>query len=220
MLRYFRTQLKKHDVTVKLNTYVSAAELIPANYDQLILATGIKPRRLELKGIDHPSVLSYLDVLQGAEVGKRVAIIGAGGIGFDVAEYLSHQAGENFSTDIPTFMEKWGIDMQLRARGGVANVTPAATTSPRQITLLQRKKSKVGAKLGKTTGWIHRHDLKIKNVQMLAGCEYHKIDDEGLHINVAGEPQIIPVDNIVICAGQLSQIEIWKTRCSTPPLIG
>ena len=204
MLRYFRTQLQKHEVTLKLNTAVSAAELTTAEYDQVILATGIKPRELTLEGIDHPSVLSYIDVLKGAEVGERVAIIGAGGIGFDIAEYLSHQTGESFSTDIPAFMEKWGIDMQLKARGGVADIMPVATSNPRQITLLQRKKSKVGAKLGKTTGWIHRHDLKTKDVKMLSNCEYHKIDDQGLHISVAGEAQVIAVDNVIICAGQLS----------------
>jgi 2,4-dienoyl-CoA reductase (NADPH2) len=204
MLRYFRTQLQKHEVTLKLNTAVSAAELTTAEYDQVILATGIKPRELALEGIDHPSVLSYIDVLKGAEVGERVAIIGAGGIGFDIAEYLSHQTGESFSTDIPAFMEKWGIDMQLKARGGVADIMPVATSNPRQITLLQRKKSKVGAKLGKTTGWIHRHDLKTKDVKMLSNCEYHKIDDQGLHISVAGEAQVIAVDNVIICAGQLS----------------
>jgi len=201
-LRYFNTRLAAEKVTIKLNHRVNANELNNGEFDEIIIATGIKPRTPNIPGIDHPSVHSYVDVVKGnVDVGKRVAIIGAGGIGFDVAELLSH-GKETPSQDISQFMSEWGIDMSLQARGGIENVQANVEASPRQIFLLQRKETKVGANLGKTTGWIHRLGLVKKNVKMLNACQYERIDDEGLHILVAGEPTTLAVDAIVLCAGQ------------------
>ena len=153
-------------------------------------------------------MLSYLDVLQEkVPVGENVAIIGAGGIGFDVAEYLTH--GEDSpATDIPQFMAAWGVDMSLEARGGIEGVAPRLTPSPRKVSLLQRKQSKVGAGLGKTTGWIHRLGLEKKGVQMMPGCDYQRIDDEGLHMTVGGEEKLLAVDNVILCAGQEPRREL------------
>lgn len=201
-LRYFGVLLEKHGVDVRLNTRVTAQELNKIDCDEVILATGITPRTPDIEGVDHPSVLSYIDVLQHkVEVGRRVAIIGAGGIGFDTAEYLSHGQSSP-SIDIAAFMREWGIDMSLQARGGIEDVQPLPEPSPRQIYLLQRKSKKVGAGLGKTTGWAHRANLLMKGVKMLAGVSYQKIDDEGLHILVDGETRVLEVDNVIICAGQ------------------
>ena len=155
-------------------------------------------------------VLSYLDVLQDkAPVGERVAIIGAGGIGFDVAEYLTH-GEESPSTDIAQFMSQWGVDMKLDARGGIEGVEAVVPPSPRKVSLLQRKSSKVGAGLGKTTGWIHRLGLEKKGVQMMPGCDYRRIDDDGLHISVGGVERLLEVDNVVICAGQDPRRELLE----------
>ena len=174
----------------------------------MVLATGILPRTPEIEGIEHPMVLSYLDVLRDkAHVGKRVAIIGAGGIGFDVAEYLTHGEASP-STDIETFMREWGVDMSLQARGGIEGVSPQVEASPRQVSLLQRKTSKVGAGLGKTTGWIHRLGLEKKGVRMMPGCDYRRIDDAGLHVTIGGEERLLEVDNVVICAGQEPRREL------------
>ncbi|MEH6576347.1 MAG: NADPH-dependent 2,4-dienoyl-CoA reductase [Amphritea sp.] len=200
-LRYFGKQIELTGVTLQLNHRVSADELNNSDFDEVIIATGIAPRTPEIEGIDNAKVLSYLDVIRGADVGKRVAVIGAGGIGFDVSEFLTH-GGVSTSQDIPAFMAEWGIDMTLKARGGVEGIKALHQPSPREVYLLQRKKSKVGAKLGKTTGWAHRLGLQNKNVQMLAGCEYQRIDDQGLHLSVNGESQLLEVDNVVICAGQ------------------
>lgn len=201
-IRYFAKQIEITGVHLELGRRVSAADLNNDDFDQVILATGIQPRMPEIDGIDHSKVLSYLDVLRDkAEVGKRVAVIGAGGIGFDVSEYLSH-SGEATSQNIEAFMKEWGVDMSLQSRGGVEGVAADVTPSPREIFLLQRKKSKVGAKLGKTTGWIHRSGLKNKGVNMIPACSYEKIDEQGLHIDIAGEKRVLEVDNVVICAGQ------------------
>jgi 2,4-dienoyl-CoA reductase (NADPH2) len=155
--------------------------------------------------------LSYLDVLRDkAPVGDKVAIIGAGGIGFDVAEYLTHE-GSAASQDIPTFMREWGVDMTLAARGGVEGVEARPEPSRRSVSLLQRKQSKVGAGLGKTTGWIHRAGLEKRAVAMVPGCEYRKIDDEGLHLSVDGEPRLFEVDNIIVCAGQTPRRELAES---------
>ena len=170
-------------------------------FDEIILATGVTPRTPEIPGHDHAKVLSYLDVINGTEVGKSVAVIGAGGIGFDVSEFLIH-SGPSASQDIPTFMREWGIDMSLEARGGVEGVVPEFSKPAREIFLLQRKAKKVGAGLGKTTGWIHRTNLTKRGVKMMAGVTYDKIDDIGLHITVSGESKALVVDNIIICAGQ------------------
>ncbi|VAV92705.1 2,4-dienoyl-CoA reductase [NADPH] [hydrothermal vent metagenome] len=200
-LRYYGKQIELTGVRLYLNNPVTVADLNDSDYDQVILATGIAPRRPEIDGITHEKVLMYRDVILGAEVGGKVAIIGAGGIGFDVAEFLSHQ-GKSTSLDIPAFMAEWGIDMTFHARGGVEGVRPVVPPSKREITLLQRKDSKVGAGLGKTSGWAHRVGLKNKGVKMIAGCEYHRIDDRGLHFSAGGEDHVLEVDNVIICAGQ------------------
>ncbi|MBC3953057.1 NADPH-dependent 2,4-dienoyl-CoA reductase [Pseudomonas folii] len=202
-LRYFARKLQTTGVDVRLNTRVAVEDLLGAGYDEVILATGIAPRTPAIPGIDHPKVLSYLDViLQRKPVGQSVAVIGAGGIGFDVSEFLVHQ-GISTSLDRTAFWKEWGIDTHLEARGGVAGIKPELHAPARQVFLLQRKASKVGDGLGKTTGWIHRTGLKNKQVQMLNSVEYLRIDDAGLHIRIGeGEEKVLPVDNIVICAGQ------------------
>ncbi|OHX16466.1 NADPH-dependent 2,4-dienoyl-CoA reductase [Chromobacterium amazonense] len=199
-LRYFKRRIETTGVELKLNTRVAAADL--AGFDEVILATGIAPRTPAIPGVDHPMVLSYLDVLKHKKpVGKKVAIIGAGGIGFDTAEYLCHE-GESTSLNTEAFMREWGVDMTGDTAGGLAPQGPQPHQSPREVYLLQRKTSKVGEGLGKTTGWIHRASLQMKRVKMLSGVSYDKIDDAGLHITVKGESQVLPVDNVVICAGQ------------------
>ncbi|WP_295483586.1 NADPH-dependent 2,4-dienoyl-CoA reductase [uncultured Pseudomonas sp.] len=202
-LRYFAHQLTQTGVHLRLNTRVGVDDLVAGGFDEVILATGITPRTPSIPGIEHAKVLSYLDVLlERKPVGERVAVIGAGGIGFDVSEYLVH-AGTATSLDREAFWREWGIDTDLRARGGVAGIHPEPQAPARQVYLLQRKKSKVGDGLGKTTGWIHRTGLKNKRVQMLNAVDYLKIDDEGLHVRIAdGEPQVLAVDNVVVCAGQ------------------
>ena len=202
-LRYFAGKLERSGVDLRLNTRVSASDLLAADYDEVILATGIVPRTPEIPGIEHTKVIGYLDaILQRKPVGQQVAVIGAGGIGFDVSEFITHD-GQSTSLDREAFWKEWGIDLGLQARGGVAGVAPVPHAPARQVYLLQRKKSKVGSGLGKTTGWIHRTGLKNKQVQMLNSVEYLKIDDDGLHISVAGgEPQVLPVDTVIICAGQ------------------
>ena len=202
-LRYFGRKLQTSGVELCLNTRVDAAQLAAGGYDEIILATGIVPRLPAIPGIDHAKVLTYLDVLlQRKPVGQRVAVVGAGGIGFDVSEFLVHE-GVATSQDRDAFWKEWGIDGALEARGGVAGIKAEPHAPARQVYLLQRKKTKVGDGLGKTTGWIHRTGLKNKQVQMLNGVEYLGIDDSGLHIRIGdGEPQVLAVDNVVICAGQ------------------
>lgn len=199
-LRYFKRQIEIHDVKLHLNTWVNADDLIAQGYDEIVVATGITPRSPPIRGIDHPKVLSYIDVLKnGAEVGSRVAIIGAGGIGFDVAEYLSHK-GESGGVNPQIFNDEWGIDTEYSTAGGLKKANPKA--SAREIDLLQRKTTKVGAGLGKTTGWIHRASLKARNVRMHPAVSYEAIDDDGLHIIKDGELVVLDVDNVILCAGQ------------------
>lgn len=201
-LRYFNRQIALTGVDLQLNTKVTVDQLNNGNFDEIILATGISPRTPEIEGIDHPKVLSYLDVIGGKKaVGDKVAIIGAGGIGFDTAEYITH-SGESTSTNIPAFMKEWGIDMTFGSRSGIEGVTAQPAPSPREVYLLQRKTSRVGKGLGKTTGWIHRAGLAMKGVRMMPGCDYSHIDDQGLHITVGDDPQVLPVDTVVVCAGQ------------------
>ncbi|HKM95248.1 MAG TPA: NADPH-dependent 2,4-dienoyl-CoA reductase [Buttiauxella sp.] len=202
-LRYYRRMLDLTGVEVCLNQYVTAPML--EAFDEIILACGIEPRLPLIEGISHPKVLSYIDVLrEKAPVGDRVAIIGAGGIGFDTAMYLS-QEGESTSQNIADFCVEWGIDTSLQHPGGLRPEGAHLHKSPRQIVMLQRKTSKPGEGLGKTTGWIHRTTLLARGVKMLAGVTYERIDDEGLHITVGGEPQTLQVDNVIICAGQDSR---------------
>ena len=203
-INYFQAELKKYGVDLRLGQTAEAATLIKGGYDQVILATGIVPRKLELEGFDHPKVLNYLDVIRDKKpVGKRVAIIGAGGIGFDVAELLAH-GKTTTSLDKMAFFKEWGIDASLGSRSGIEGIKESFEPSPREITLLQRKTTKVGAGLGKTTGWTHRATLINKGVTMLGGVSYQKIDDAGLHITVGDEERLLEVDNVIICAGQES----------------
>ncbi len=199
-LRYFSRRIETTGVQLKLNTRVEAADL--AGFDEVILATGIVPRTPAIPGVDHPKVIGYLDaILQRKPVGQTVAVIGAGGIGFDVSEFICH-AGESPSVNTALFWKEWGIDPELQARGGIAGVAPQPHPPAREVYLLQRKPSKVGAGLGKTTGWIHRAGLAAKQVKMLNGVEYLQIDDQGLHIRRGEEVSVLPVDTIILCAGQ------------------
>ncbi|MGO4001651.1 oxidoreductase [Pseudomonas fluorescens] len=202
-LRYFKRKLETTGVDLRLNIRVSVDELVKGGFDEIVLATGIAPRTPAIPGIDNAKVISYLDaILQRKPVGQKVAVIGAGGIGFDVSEMITHQ-GEPTSLNRDAFWKEWGIDLSLEARGGIAGIEPQTHAPARQVYLLQRKKSKVGDTLGKTTGWIHRAGLKSKQVEMLNSVEYLKIDDEGLHIRIADwEPQILAVDTVIVCAGQ------------------
>jgi len=205
-LRYFRHQLTATGVEVRLGHRVTVDDL--TGYDEVVVATGVVPRIPDIPGIDHPMVLGYLDVLHDhVEVGRRVAILGAGGIGFDVAEYLTDpslahglEAGPDTSRDVPAFLSAWGVDATHSTPGGLATAT--RQKSPREVTLLQRKSSKVGAGLGKTTGWIHRTELKHRGVTMVAGAAYDHIDDDGLHFLIDGHKQLLAVDNIIVCTGQ------------------
>ncbi|WP_371552187.1 NADPH-dependent 2,4-dienoyl-CoA reductase [Streptomyces sp. NBC_00554] len=205
-IRYFRTQLELHGVDVRLNTRIDAEDVL--GYDDVVVATGVSPRTPEIPGVDHPSVVGYLDVLRdGAPVGDRVAILGAGGIGFDVAEYLT-DSGDKASEDPATYFRNWGVDMDYRGPGGLA--APERPAPPRTVHLLQRKASKVGAGLGKTTGWIHRAELKHRGVTMVAGVQYDRIDDAGLHVTVEGRSQVLDVDTIVLCTGQDPRRDLYE----------
>ncbi|WBF46004.1 FAD-dependent oxidoreductase [Serratia rubidaea] len=207
-LRYFQRQLTLREVTLRLGRQVEAQDL--QEFDEVILACGIVPRTPAIPGIDNARVLSYLDVLRDKKpVGQRVAIIGAGGIGFDTAEYLS-QHGESSSLHPQAFNHEWGIDTQLRQRGGLSPDGADVPRSARQIFLLQRKTSKVGEGLGKTTGWIHRASLSMRGVKMLSGVQYQRIDDQGLHIVREEQASCLPVDTIVICAGQEPRRELQQ----------
>ncbi|MBT8144495.1 MAG: NADPH-dependent 2,4-dienoyl-CoA reductase [Gammaproteobacteria bacterium] len=202
-LDYFRHRVESAGVDVRLNTEATAVSLRESGFDAVVVATGVMPRVPAIDGIDHDKVVSYPDAILGRKaVGKEVAIIGSGGIGFDTAEFLSHV--EEDEPDVAAFLAEWGIDPQAEARGGVAGVEPERPGSPRRIWLLQRKATKHGKGLGKTTGWIHRITLRHRDVRMLGGVQYLQIDDDGLHIMVNDEPRTLAVDNVVICAGQES----------------
>ena len=200
-LRYFSRRLESLAVDLRLAHRATLADLIGQGFDQVILASGVSPRRPDLEGMDHPKVMTYADLLAGdARIGRRVAIMGAGGIGFDVAEFLIHQeTGEPQSID--QFLSYWGVDRSMENAGGLARETPIDQPA-RQIYLLQRKASRFGASLGKTTGWITRARLDRAGVTLIGGVTYERMDDRGLHILVEGEPRILEVDNLVVCAGQ------------------
>ncbi|TKR33944.1 NADPH-dependent 2,4-dienoyl-CoA reductase [Luteimonas gilva] len=203
-LRYFEHRLRETGVEVRLNSPVDASAL--QDYDAVVLATGVSPRKVDFPGADHAKAVGYLDVLQGRVVpGARVAIVGAGGIGFDVAEFLVHH-GQSPSLDARRWMAEWGVDARFDARGGLASPRPEPPA--RQIWLLQRSPGRPGARLGKTTGWIHRATLKAKGVKMLGGVEYLGLDEAGLRVRIDGKEQILPVDHVVVCAGQEPRREL------------
>ncbi|WP_263141655.1 NADPH-dependent 2,4-dienoyl-CoA reductase [Pseudomonas sp. RIT-PI-AD] len=202
-LRYFGRKLETTGVELRLNQVATVDTLVAEGFDEIVLATGVVPRTPDIPGIDHPKAIGYLDaILQRKPVGQRVAVIGAGGIGFDVSEFIT-QEGRSTSLDREAFWREWGIDTRLEARGGVAGIRAQPHPAAREVFLLQRKKAKVGDGLGKTTGWIHRAGLKMRRVQMLNCVQYLKIDDDGLHIRVGEDaPRLLPVDTVIVCAGQ------------------
>ncbi|SCD93030.1 2,4-dienoyl-CoA reductase (NADPH2) [Streptomyces sp. BpilaLS-43] len=205
-LRYFRTRLAEEGVEVRLGTPATAAVL--TGYDEVVLATGVEPRSPAIPGVGHPSVVSYPDVLRdGAPVGDRVAIVGAGGIGFDVAEWLT-DGGEGASRDPEVFARTWGVDTAYAGRGGLR--TPKRPEPPRSVFLVQRRTTKVGAGLGRTTGWIHRTELRRRGVTMIAGATYDLIDDAGLHLTVDGERRTLAVDTVILCTGQEPRRELYE----------
>ncbi|MCZ2723113.1 NADPH-dependent 2,4-dienoyl-CoA reductase [Marinomonas sp. 15G1-11] len=217
-LRYYSRQIELTGVHLSLNTKVTVETLNQSDFDEVVLATGILPNTPDIDGIDHKKVMSYLEVMQGANVGNKVAVIGAGGIGFDISEVLLHR-GSSTSQTIASFMSDWGVDMTLASRGGVTSVERSEIPK-REIFLLQRKTSKVGGKLGKTTGWIHRANLLKKGVKMHSGCEYQKIDDDGLHLLINGEETVLKVDNVVVCAGQNANTTLIDELTKPYHLIG
>lgn len=202
-IRYFKRMIEVRKIDLRLNTRVDAQMLKTGEFDEVIIATGIEPRVPDVDGINHAKVVSYIDVIRGVKpVGKKVAIMGAGGIGFDVAELISHK-GKSAALDIDIFAKEWGIDFENHPRGGVTGVIPVVETADREIYLLQRKSTPVGRGLGRTTGWTHRIALNRRDVKMINGCEYLKIDDQGLHVLINNEPQLLEVDTVIVCAGQL-----------------
>jgi 2,4-dienoyl-CoA reductase (NADPH2) len=208
-IRYYNKMIELYGVNLNLNHRVTVAELVDENWDEIIIATGITARIPNIPGIDHPMVKSYGSAIYGQQrIGKKVAIIGAGGIGFDVAELVMHK-GVSAALDINVFAKEWGIDFKNHPRGGVAGVEPHIEKADREVYLLQRKSTPHGRSLGKTTGWTHRISLRRKGVHMIGGVSYQKIDDEGLHILVNDVPQILKVDTIVVCAGQVSDRTIY-----------
>ncbi|WKV70765.1 NADPH-dependent 2,4-dienoyl-CoA reductase [Streptomyces sp. PCS3-D2] len=205
-IRYFANRLDAHDIDVRLETRADVETL--QGYDEVVVATGVTPRTPDIEGVDHANVVSYLDVLRdGAPVGERVAVVGAGGIGFDVAEYLT-DSGEGASQDPDVYFRHWGVDTAYTGPGGLT--APERPAPPRQVHLLQRKATKVGAGLGTTTGWIHRAELKHRGVVSVAGASYDRIDDEGLHITVGGEQRLVPADTVVLCTGQEPRRDLYE----------
>jgi 2,4-dienoyl-CoA reductase (NADPH2) len=208
-LRYYSRMLEVHQVDVRLGIKVCAGDLTAEGYEHVVVATGITPRIPDLEGIDHPKVVSYIDVILGlVEVGKRVAVMGAGGIGFDVSELIMHK-GVSAAMDKQVFAREWGVDFENHPRGGVTGVIPQVQAADREVFLLQRKTTPVGRSLGKTTGWTHRMSLAKRGVQMINGVDYQKIDDEGLHILIEGQPQLLEVDTVIVCAGQIPARDLF-----------
>jgi 2,4-dienoyl-CoA reductase (NADPH2) len=206
-IRYFVRRLETAGVKVHLNHAATASELLAGGYDEIVLATGVTPRVPSIAGLDRADVHSYADVITGrAVIGRRVAVIGAGGIGFDVSEFLTHAGAHGVAQDVGEWLREWGVGDPSTARGGL--VAPQRPVPPRQVFLLQRKTSRVGAGLGKTSGWVHRATLKARGVQMIGGVTYERVDDAGLHITVEGKPRVLEVDDVVVCAGQEPRREL------------
>jgi 2,4-dienoyl-CoA reductase (NADPH2) len=222
-LRYYNSQIKIHKVDLILNTLVSEKDLMNNDFDEIIVATGITPRTLSIPGIKHTKVIGYIEALKHPQkIGKSVAIIGAGGIGFDLAEYITG-IKTPAKNEIKSFMETWGIDTSLKSRGGITGIKPEFVASPHEVYMLQRQVGKLGKKLAKTTGWIRRTTLRRKRVQMISGVIYNRIDDQGLHITIKNRSQILNVETIIICAGQISQNILYqklKGSCNSLHLIG
>lgn len=217
-IRYYRHQLALHAVDLRLNQNVDAQTLRKDDWDAIVVATGITARVPHINGIDHTMVMSYTEAIMGIKpLGKRVAIIGAGGIGYDVAELASHK-GVSAALDVDTFAREWGIDFKNHPRGGVAGVQPMVEVSDRDIYLLQRKTTSFGKSLGPTTGWAHTINLKRRGVHMLGGVTYQKIADDGLHIIIDGEQRLLDVDTVIVCAGQESQNGLFEQlqACGKP----
>jgi 2,4-dienoyl-CoA reductase (NADPH2) len=199
---WFRASVAARGISVVLGRHVSARDL--TGFDEVIVATGVTPRDPEIPGQD-AHALGYIDVLKGAQVGQRVAVIGAGGIGFDVSEYLVTE--ESPTESLPDWLREWGVTDPEEARAGLAPEGPQPDAPARQVIMLQRKPEKPGKRLGKTTGWIHRAALKMKGVEMRSGVNYEKIDTDGLHVSYGAErerPEVIACDTVVLCAGQVS----------------
>ncbi|MCZ2101807.1 MAG: NADPH-dependent 2,4-dienoyl-CoA reductase [Chitinophagales bacterium] len=219
-IRFYTQMMKKYQVRVLLNHPATVEELLATDYDAIILADGIEPRQLTIEGHDHPKVVSYTEVLSGTvNIGKKAAIIGAGGIGFDVATFLTYKKPD--SDAVSAFLKEWGVDKDYLEAGGLK--MPEPELPAREIYLLKRSTGKHGATLGKTTGWIHRSHLKAMNVHMLAEVQYLKVDDQGLHISIKGEAKILEVDHVIVCAGQLSSRNIYNALIALgkePRLIG
>jgi len=207
-IRYFNRRIELTGVKLHLGVRVTAEQLMAEHFDEVVVATGVVPRVPDIEGIDHPSVLSYVDVVRhGKPVGRKVAVIGAGGIGVDVSEFLTHDRSP--SLDLAAWQREWGVADPARVRGGLTE--PAPEPPSRKVYLLQRKTSKIGKGLGKTTGWVHRAALKAKGVEEITGVAYRRIDDEGLHIAYGKDhrlTRVLDVDNVVICAGQESQRDV------------
>ncbi|AJD49028.1 2,4-dienoyl-CoA reductase [Isoalcanivorax pacificus W11-5] len=217
-LRYFSKRIEQTGVKVELNRRIGQGELEQA-FDEIVIATGVLPRQPAIEGIDHPMVCSYVQVLTGeVTVGARVALIGAGGIGFDVGEFLAHDHGATQPQPLAQWQQEWGVSFHTDTPGGLEQ--PQPQPSARRLYLLQRKPTSLGKDLGKTSGWVHRAVLKMKGVEMIAGASYDRIDDKGLHITVGGEQHLLEVDNVVICAGQESLRELYQEGNAKYHLIG
>ncbi len=209
-IRYFNEMLKKYGVQQHLNTMVNTKLLDEFKFDEIVVSTGIRPRNIEFNGSDSPKVLSYTEAIKTPnDVGQNVAIIGAGGIGFDVSEMLLHSSKESSPEDLDSFLGEWSIDRNNEQRGGLLSDIDKGSSSCRKIYLMQRKDTKLGGNLGKTTGWIHRLSLKKAGVEFLKSVEYKKFDEEGLHITHEGKPRVLAVDNVIVCAGQISNSDLY-----------
>jgi 2,4-dienoyl-CoA reductase (NADPH2) len=222
-IRYYRAMMTKHQVTMRLGEKVDAQALVDAGFDHVVVATGIVPRAPDIPGIDHDKVVGYIDAIRGNKpIGEKVAVIGAGGIGFDVTELITHQ-GKSSALDIELFAKEWGVDFDNHPRGGVTGVEPVVNKADREVWLMQRKDTPVGRGLGKTTGWTKRILLNRRGVNMVNAVEYVRIDDSGLHVLIGGQPKTFEVDTVIICAGQVPERGLYDdlmTKGVSADLIG